>query len=63
MITLDQFDRADILAKAAMLIRPDLPQNLSLDDWLASHGDQLTERERNVAMAALAYHPDHNPDF
>ena len=54
---------ADELARAAMAIRPDLKQNMSLDEWLAEYSEQLSEREKAVAYAALNYHPDHNPDF
>lgn len=56
-------ERADELARAAMAIRPDLPQDRSLDEWIYEFGDKLTEREKAVADAALLYHPDYNPDF
>jgi len=62
-MTLEKYRAADELARAAMAIRPDLKQGMSLDDWLAEYAEQLTEREKAVAYAALNYHPDNNPDF
>lgn len=57
------YERADVLARAAMAIRPDLPQDQSLDEWLIEHGEKLTAVEYRVAKAALDYHPSNNPDL
>jgi hypothetical protein len=61
--TTEQYERADELCRAAMAIRPDLPQNQSLDDWAYERGHKLTVRERAVIDAAMLYHPDYNEDL
>ena len=54
--------RADALCRAAMAIRPDLPQDMSMDDWMSEYRDILTVRERDVCDAVLHYHVDYNDE-
>ena len=56
------FERADAMCRAVMGLRPDLAP-MSLDEWICEHWEKLTEAELRLANAALAYHPDNNPDF
>lgn len=45
----------DQLALAMMKTRPDLKE-LSLDEWLLTHMDALTRRERQAAQAIINLH-------
>lgn len=58
-IIANEYARADDLARAVMAIRPDLPQNRALDDWLVSHMADLAVDEYAAAKAVLDLHPDH----
>lgn len=61
--TPEQYEKADDICRRVMGLRPDLPQDRSLDEWLTDFCDKLTRAERELAEAAISYHPDSNPDF
>ncbi|MBX4911456.1 hypothetical protein HJA82_29520 [Rhizobium bangladeshense] len=47
----------DKIARAMMDARPDLEQ-MSLDEWLLTHNDKLTVRERQAAYAILCLYDE-----
>jgi len=57
--TADQYARADMLVATMRMMRPDLPQALPIDQWIAAHWDRLTPLERRAATAVRDLHPDH----
>lgn len=47
-----RFERVTLLAEAMMATRPDL-EPASLDDWVLTHHDRLSDAERRAATAIL----------
>ena len=57
MPNLEDYARADALARALMDVRPDL-KRMSLDEWIHEHAENLRADELRAAHAVLALHPD-----
>ena len=43
----------DVAARSLMALHPELPQDMSLDEFVYEHGEQLTDQEKQVSHGLI----------